>query len=157
MGCLPSSAFFYVIKLDALATVRVENMKERIYHLSSSSCLVGIPWTSDNVADAPMIQLLDFQHLSSPTIKKNRYTFAKEWFLSTPLVETSGRDQHSSFVHFLPPKHDTQFPSQPAASHIHLLSQQDHHTELQISQMKLDLISRNHLKYFEAEYCNWCW
>ena len=38
----------------------------------------------------------------------------------------------------------------------HMLSQQDHHTELQISQMKLDLITINHLKYFEVEYCNQC-
>jgi len=42
VGCLPQSAFFYVIELDASTTVRVANMIERIYHPSSSSCLVGI-------------------------------------------------------------------------------------------------------------------
>jgi len=43
MGCLPPSAFFYVIELDASTTVRVEKMIEGIYHPSSSSCLAGIP------------------------------------------------------------------------------------------------------------------
>jgi len=42
MGCLPSSAFVYVIELDASTTVRVAKMMEKIYHPSSSSCLVGI-------------------------------------------------------------------------------------------------------------------
>jgi len=35
MGCLPPSDFFYVIEFDASTTVRVANMIERIYHLSS--------------------------------------------------------------------------------------------------------------------------
>jgi len=133
-------------------------MKERIYHLSSFSCLVGIPWNSYNVANALMIQLLDFRQLSSPTIKKNRYTFANEWFFLTPLVETSGRDQQSSLVDFLPPQQcDTHSPSQPAVSHIHSLSQQDHQTEPETYQMKLDFILRIHLKYFEVQFCNKCW
>jgi len=43
MGCLPPSAFFYVIELDASTIVRVAKMIERIYHPSSSSYLAGIP------------------------------------------------------------------------------------------------------------------
>jgi len=43
MGFLPSSASFYVIKLDASTTVKVTKMIEKICHPSSSSCLVGIP------------------------------------------------------------------------------------------------------------------
>jgi hypothetical protein len=43
MGCLPPSAFFYVIKLDASTTVRAAYMTKRTHHPSSSFCLVGIP------------------------------------------------------------------------------------------------------------------
>ena len=104
MGCLPLSAFFYVIKLDASTTVRVANMKERICHLSSSSSLGGIPWTSYKVANAPMRSLLIHCKLSSPTIKKDMHSFAHEWVLQTPFAETSGRDQHSSLVDCHPPQ-----------------------------------------------------
>jgi hypothetical protein len=43
MGCLPSSAFFYVIELDASTTVKVANMIQRTNHPSSSFCWVRTP------------------------------------------------------------------------------------------------------------------
>jgi len=53
MGCLPPSAFFYIIELDA------STMIERIYHpSSSSSCLAGIPWTWHKESDTLMHSLL---------------------------------------------------------------------------------------------------
>ena len=138
MGCLPSSAFFYVIELDASTTVRVAKMIERIYHPSSSSCLARIPWTLHKESDSPMRSLLLLWNLSSPTLEKDMYSFAHEWVLQTPFVETSGRDQHLSLLDCSPPQYpDTQSPSQPTFVEIHMLSQQDYHTELQIYQMIL--------------------
>jgi len=80
MGCLPSSASFYVIELDASATVRVAKMIKRIYHPSSSSCLVGIPRTWHKESDTPMHSLLIFWNLSSPTLEKDMHPFADELF-----------------------------------------------------------------------------
>jgi len=95
--------------------------------------------------------------LSSPTIEKNVYRFAHEWFLYTPLVETSEKDQHSLPVDFLPPQyHDNQSPSEQTSFETHMFSQQDRQTEHQTSQINLDLTSIIHLKLFEVESYNLC-
>jgi len=51
---------------------------------------------------------------------------------------------------------DTQSPSEPISFETRMISQQDHYTEHQTSQKKLNLTSRNHLKYFKVVYCNRC-
>jgi len=81
MGCLPSSAFFYIIELDASSTIMVETMTEK--NISSFFFLL-FGKNSMNLAQrfryshAPTIKPLEFEF--SP-LEKDMYPFAHEWFL----------------------------------------------------------------------------
>jgi len=101
---------------------------------------------------APTVKPLEFE-LSH--LRERHASICTRVISLTPVGSDFGKN--SPLYDFLPPQPcDPQSPSEPTSSETHVLSQHDHHTEHQTSQMKLDLTSRNHLKYFEVEYCNRC-